>query len=167
MGMRDDDGTLTAKLAVNKLWIPATDFVATAAGPTLEVVDVIHHGFLLDSSAVESIACAFIAPSGWSQVDITYYGYNASSGTGGVCLGYYLEDNADGSSLVSETPTAVSDVVFTAAGEDIMDVIAGDTGVAVLAGGYNAFKLSRLVADAGDTLANDWGLLGVCFTRAG
>lgn len=166
MSMKDDDGTLTLAMAVSTLWIPANIFLASAAGPALEIVDAIHHGWLLDGTASESVSCAFIAPPKWNKVDITYYGYNATADAGAVVLGYYLEDCADGASLVSETPTIVADATFTAGAEDTMDVITGAANVSVLAGGYNALKVGRLPADAGDTKTGDWALLGVSLRRA-
>jgi len=166
MSMKDDDGTLTLAMAVSTIWIPANQFLASAAGPALEIVDAIHHGWLLDGTSSEVVSCAFIAPPKWNAVDITYYGYNATADAGAVVLGYYLEDLADGSSLTTETPTIVADATFTAGAEDTLDIITGDTDVAVLAGGYNALKVGRLPGDAGDNKTGDWGLLGVSLRRA-
>lgn len=170
MGMKTDDGTLTLGLALSQIWIPATQFVASAAGPALEIVDAIHHGFLLDSSAAENVSAAFIAPPKWSLVDLFYYTYNATSGDGGVVLGYYMEDLVTGSSLTSETPTPVADITITCDGsedEDDLLITTGATNIPVTPGGYNALKIGRLPANAADTLAADYGLLGVLLKRAG
>lgn len=167
MGMEFDDGTHTFKLVQSALWIPATDFVLASGTPALEVVDAIHHGMLLDGTASETVACAFIAPPHWNLVDMFFYGYNATADAGGVAIGYYLEDLADGSSLTSETPTIANATAFTAGAEDTLDVVTGPTSVAILAGGYNSLKVGRLPDDAGDTKTGDWALLGVLLKRAG
>lgn len=147
------------------LWIPATDFVASAAGPALEVVDAIHHGFLLDDTSSEVVSSGRFIPTGWNTMVATYYGYNATADAGDVVLGIYVEDNADGSSLVSETPTIVTDVTFTAGSEDTMDINAGTTTIVVTPGTYHSIKVGRLPALAGDTKTGDWGLLGVLLSK--
>jgi hypothetical protein len=163
-GMLPDDGTQTFKLVPgNKIWIPATDFVASASGPTLEIVDAIHHGFLLASDATEAISVGIMMPKYWTSVNIDVYGYNASSGSGGVALGYYIEDLIDDASLTAETPTAVVSQTFTADAEDVLDVIQLARAVVVTPDTYHAFKLARIHDNAADTLANDWGVLGVTF----
>jgi hypothetical protein len=162
------DGTLTGDIAVGGfIWIPATDFVASAAGPALEVVDVIHHGFLLDTTGAENVSAAFFCPYGWKEADIFYYGYNAGAGSGGVALGYYLEDIVDGYSLTTETPTVATDVTLTAGAEDTLQVTAGDTGISLNSGQIHTLKVGRIVGDAEDTLANDYGLVGVLLRRHG
>lgn len=168
MNMHRDDGTHTFKLVPSGIFIPANDFTASAAGPTLEVVDAAHHGFLLDGSSAESVSRAFIAPPHWNKVDLVYYTYNATSGDGGVVLGYYMEDLVNGSSLTSETPTPVADITITCDGsedEDDLVITNGATGISVTPGGYNLLKIGRLPDEAGDTLAADYGLLGVLLLR--
>lgn len=163
-----DDGTLTFRQVISSIFIPASEFILASGTPALEVVDAIHHGLLLDSSSSETLSCPFIAPPYWNSVDITYYCYNATSGDGGVVLGYYMQDLVDGSSLSVETPTIVADVTITNDGsedEDDLKIITGDTLIPVTAGGYNVLKIGRLPADAADTLAADFGLLGVLLTR--
>jgi len=169
MPMHDDDGTKTFQLVVAELFFSAADLIASAAGPTVEIVDVAHQGILLDSAAAENLSVAFIAPRHWNSVDITYYTYNPTSGDGGVVLGYYLEDLENGDSLTAETPTPVADITITCDGsedEDDLVITAGDTSIPVTPGGYNLLKVGRLPADAADTLAADYGLLGVKLTRA-
>ena len=157
--------SLVASSMESEIWIPATDFVASAAGAALEVVDAIHHGFLLDGSATENISTATFIPAGWNNVLLTYYGYNATADAGGICLGVYVEDNADGASLVSETPTAVADVVFTAGAEDTMDINVGTTTIAVTPSAYHSIKIARIQDNAGDTKTGDWGFLGVRISK--
>lgn len=164
-----DDGTLTFKQCISDLWIPATDFVASAAGPALEIVDAAHHGMLFDTSSAENVSRAFIAPPYWNAVALTWYTYNPTSGDGGVVMGYYMEDLSSGSSLTSETPTPVADITITCDGsedEDDLLITQGASIVPVTAGGYNVLKVGRVVDDAADTLAADYALLGVLLTRA-
>lgn len=164
-----DDQSLLFRQVVSDLWIPATDFVASAAGPALEIVDAAHHGMLFDTSSVENVSRAFIAPPYWNAVALTYYTYNPTSGDGGVVLGYYMEDLVNGSSLTSETPTAVADITITCDGsadEDTLVITEGASNVPVTPGGYNVLKIGRVVGDAADDLAADYALLGVLLTRA-
>lgn len=161
------DGTLTFELALSSIWIPANGgFLISAAGAALEVVDATWHGYLLDASGTESVSAQFMCPPGWSKVNIDYYGYNATADEGGICLGYYMQDKSDGGSLVSETPTAVADVVFTAGAEDTLKVNQGARNVAVTPDAIHSLKVSRIHDNAGDTKTGDYGLLGVRLTRA-
>jgi len=164
-----DDGSLTFKQAISDIWIPATDFVASAAGPALEIVDAAHHGMLFDTTTAESVSRAFVAPPYWNTITLTWYTYNPTSGDGGVVMGYYMEDLVNGSSLTAETPTPVIDITITCDGsedEDDLVITQGASSVAVSPGGYNVLKVGRLPVDAADTLAADYALLGVLLTRS-
>jgi hypothetical protein len=169
MGMEFDDGTLTLVLSGGAagILIPASDFVASAAGPALVVIDAIHHSFGLDSAAAESVSVGLWIPPKWNAVDMFFYGHNVGAGAGGVCLGYYIEDVTDGYSLTTETPTVANGTTFTAKTQDLFHVVTGPTRVAVAPDTFHTLKVGRLPAEAGDTLANDWGLMGVRLRRAG
>jgi|SRR5688572_6679094 len=169
MGMEQDDGTLSFALALGEIYFMATDLIAAAAGPTGEIVDAIHQGLLLDAAATESYSAPFIAPRHWNSVNLTWYTYNPTSGDGVVKLGYYMEDLVNGSSLVAETPTPVISTSITCDGsedEDDLVITQETTDIPITPGGYNVLRVGRLGADAGDTLAADYGLLGVKLTRA-
>jgi len=163
------DGTLTGDIGGSGgfLWFPANLFIASAAGPVLEVQDAIHNGFLLDGTAAESVSVSFMCPYNWNAVLPIYYGYNAGAGAGGVVLGIYLEDIIDGYNITTETPTPVADVTFAAGAQQVMQVKPSIVKQYVNAGEVNSLKVGRLPVDAGDTLANDWGLIGVKLVRAG
>ena len=91
MPMTGDTGTLDYAQSVGStLYFPVTEFVLTAGTPALEVVDGLHHGMLFDTTTSETIALSFVAPPNWSTVDITYYHYNPTTGTGGVVITWLI-----------------------------------------------------------------------------
>lgn len=167
MGMIPDDGSLTYKLVQGDIWVPASDLVAQTGSAALEKVDAIHNGLLFDGTSSETAGIGLVMPTHWSKVKLTWYSYNPTSGDGGVVLGAYLEDLANGSSLTAETPTIVAAVTITCDGsedEDDLVITEGSTEYTVTPGGYTALLVGRLPAASGDTLAADYGLLGVRIT---
>jgi len=167
MPMEQDDGTKTFQLVPSGMFLPAQMFLASAAGPALIISDAIHQAWALDGAgASEAVSTGFVCPPYWDAVDMFFYGYNAGAGAGGVSIGYYIEDLIQGQSLVSETPTIANFTVFTAVAQDLLSVVTGPTKVPTTRGAFHSLKIGRDSAQAGDTLANDWGLLGVLLKKA-
>lgn len=168
MGMIPNDGTLTSKLVPNQIWIPASDLIAQTGTAALEKVDAIHNGLLFDGTSSETAGIGLVMPTYWQKVKLTFYTYNPTSGDGGVVLGAYVEDLAEGASLTAETPTITQAIAtITCDGsedEDDLVISESTSSYTVTPGGYTAVLVGRLPADAADTLAADYGLLGVLVT---
>jgi len=167
MPMEQDDGTKTFQLVPSGIFIPAQMFLAAAAGPAIVISDAIHQSWALDGAgASESVSTGFVCPPYWDAVDMTFYGYNVGAGAGGVVIGYYLEDLIQGQNMVTEAPAIANFTTFTALAQDLLSVVAGPTKVATTRGAYHSLRVGRESANVGDTLANDWGLLGVLLKKA-
>jgi hypothetical protein len=167
MPMSQDDGTQTFQLVPSGIFLPASVFLASAAGPALVISDAIHQAWALDGAgAFESVSTGFVCPPYWDYVDMFFYGYNTAGGAGGVSIGYYIEDLIQAQNMTVETPVPAAFTTFAALAQDLMSVVVGPTKVGTTRGAFHSLKIGRDSAQAGDTLANDWGFLGVLLKKA-
>ena len=151
------------------LFIRGTDLSGVGGSPAVDAAlgDVAkrHPAMQFDATAEENVAFTFRVPFGWTGFVVDVVWANSSTGTGGVVWTVTYQRYGSGSTLGGET--AGGGATGTAGAKNVV-VITRPTASAlpVVAGETVWIELSRTVGNAGDTLANDAGVLGVLVGKA-
>jgi hypothetical protein len=155
--------------AGSKILVPAQQMIATFGAPTLTGIgaaaDKMHAAWLLDAASSENLTGQLLIPPAWATVDVALWWTNAGTGSGDVK--YHLITNvAFNAETLGGTNVITSPVATAAPAQNVakLDLLA--SGLAVTAERLFGFRLQRTGENAGDSLANDVGVLAVEIRRA-
>jgi len=149
------------------IWLPAQSFAPFFGSPVVGLLgSARRHMYFFDAASTEAIEAGALVPVGWSDVSVSMFWTNAGAGAGNVI--WYVDglevapgttlDTADSLNSVAHTLTATTQSILL---ESSMGTFSGLT-----AGRYLLVRPKRFGGEAGDTLGNDAGLLGVKLTKA-
>ena len=150
-------------IAGDRIWVDTTMLDTRTATPSRSSL-FNGQAWYLDQSTVERVSTNLFIPSSWTTFDVTVYVANTTSSSGDVVMEGIVTFAGVDETIASSAPT--TSVTITIGSTGVVK-----TGALLSAVSNTSTKLATLVvgrkADAaGDTLANDVGLLGVLLTRA-
>jgi len=149
----------------DRLWIPATQFEAALGTPVLSTArrwPVV----LMDAAITEFTTASAIAPSAaWSAYDVDLYWTNVGAGAGNVVWVYNWEHLSDGGTM-TDAASGASPVTVAAPAQYVVKVTTLATAIALAADKIVNPRVVRSGEDAGDTLANDTGVIGLMLRKA-
>jgi hypothetical protein len=150
----------------DRIWIPAPKILSPGLGTPAETLITSRYPTLgYDSTSGEGATCMVMFPSSWISAKVTLYWANLGTGTGGVTWQLATQPVLPGQDLVPAA-SEISTLQAATAGTQNRVV---DTVIAVpLSIDSNALyeiRVNRIPTDAGDTLANDAGLVGILLER--
>lgn len=158
-------------MPLDKLWLPAGQFDILAGSPSTGTLGNATLStnrqpvWLLDQSSVETVGTSVLQPANWATFDVYVWWSNAGAGAGDVVWQYNLATFANAETTDSNVPSGHSGT-FTAplqyvAQRDKLSTSARNASP----GEILKVAISRVASVAGDTLANDCGLIGVELVR--
>jgi hypothetical protein len=157
------------------VWIRAQspDMVASVGTPAASVVgsgsqSAVYWPVLrFDAAAQESVRGSVMPPAGWSTFDVdVYYTAVADPTTGDVVWRFQHTSRAPGDSLTSGGYTTETDVTDTIDGWLLMSSARVASGLTTTPNEPFLFQLSRMGADAADTVTTDAAVIGIRLKRA-
>jgi len=150
-----------------RLWVPAGGFTLAEGAPsgTLATPSA-WSAWLLDASSQEGIVTNQFFPSWWSTFSASLYWTNNGAGSGAVRWELVYKSRADTEDLSSATGAVAATEDITAPAQNVLKVSPLISGVTNDSTKLWQFRLRRIAANPGDTLANDAGVLGILFTGA-
>lgn len=159
----------SASASINNFFIGAADLRDVGGGsPTLDGLlssNTFWLVWLLDSAATdESVSTSLLIPSGWNTVDIDIWWTNAGAGAGNVRWEVGYQSRGDTETLTQTWTATASNIAAPA--QSVVKKSTIISGGAVTAGELLGLIITRYGSNAGDTLANDAGLLGVDIRKA-
>lgn len=152
-------------VAAPTLYLPAGSFGLNAGSPALGAAGLMS-AFLMDAASVERIAAAFVLDTEWSTFHVDLDWTNIGAGSGDVSWSAVYQHRNAGTALGSAQTTLLATTAFTAPAQTVSARTRLASDVAVGGGALKSIRLAREASDAGDTLANDAGVLGILLTRA-
>ncbi len=169
---RTGDGTTAAaSLPVvagpeDQRWIQAVALSSTNGSPTLSVSGGGSRfaTWDMDAATPEQVSASFQIPGHWGHFNLDLYWCNRGGGSGDVQWRPTYSVRADGTDL-SSGDVVGSDTIVTAGANNILKVTRLAAGVTRAAGVYHV-RILRRADQAGDTLGNDAGILGVLLGKA-
>lgn len=150
------------------LFIPATSFALRSGVASLNSVTASRiPAWSLDPSTSEGVAAMLRIPEGWTTFSIKWLGFNPGAGAGVVALSRAVfSTGGDGAAIfTSHDLVAATTSNVTVLGQDVRQAFVTDTPLTVPAGRSIGVLLTRLGADAADTLSGDWNFMGIELTR--
>lgn len=148
------------------IFLPADIFAPIAGSPVIGAIGSRRQAMLFDASADEIASAWFRTPLNWAYFTVAADGVNASSGSGDVALsvsGISVTAGDDAGAADAETSVLTSDTV--GAQNVVITTDFAKVFAATPAEDY-CIRFKRTGTDGGDTLANDYGLIGLVLTRS-
>jgi hypothetical protein len=146
------------------LYLGASDFTAIAGNPVIGLIGGSRRaGWLLDAASEESIGATLTVPEGWNTLRFVAHWVNAGGGSGDVALAYNFGQFADGVTIDAADAENSLVTISTAVAQDVLasETFASSGAKSVIPRRIAFLRIKRVAADAGDTLANDVGIIGV------
>jgi hypothetical protein len=159
-------------LTSERLWLPATSFVAIEGSPTLSTLNTSAAAsktaaFLMDSATTEGITGSFITPASWSTIDLYVWWSNAGAGSGDVAWAMADDTFGDADSTDAHTGYQPSPAAIAAPAQFVIKRSKFNTSArGVTSNEMHRVQILRYGADAADTLGNDIGVLALEIVRA-
>jgi hypothetical protein len=122
--------------------------------------------WLLDAASTETVGANYHFPHDWKTAYVKIHFVNAGVGAGNVRWEVAIGKKTVGETLNAANAQALS-LTSTAQAQDLLSADVLATQMVVTAGYDMSIRLSRLGGDAADTLANDVGVIGIEFIKAG
>ena len=97
---------------------------------------------------------------------VDMYWTNAGAGSGDVVWSGLRQERADGEDLTAGDITMFANTTVTAPAQNVLKVTRIGTSITLTASDFHGFYVTRLGANAADTLGNDCTFLGLLLTRA-
>lgn len=145
--------------APTSIWVPAGAFAALSGSPALTTGSN-YVGWQFDAASSEIVHVdAGLTPTGWASAAVDLYWTNPSSTSGNVRWDVYFGNFGDGELMnlgSADTQTIAAPAVAHTAKVSTFHA----AGKAQTVGEVMTFAVTRLGADAADTLANDATLVG-------
>lgn len=139
--------------------VTGTPVLGTAGGGRRVVM-------LFDAAADELAAGSFVVPPGWQTASVTVLWVNAGAGAGSVMWVFQGDDFVEGDTINAADSQTVSGTEAAGAQDVVVSTpLATGSPVTLAAGRPFMYRIKRQGTDAGDTLANDAGLIGIVLTR--
>lgn len=152
------------RLDAEALVIGAADMHGLMGSPSLVNPSANAPTWYMDSATAEGVGGMVELPSTWATYDVELVWMNSAASVGDVAWQYVHRTLADGGTVGGSTSQTVAvQAAPTAASGVKRSVIA--SGIAITEP-LMTFRIDREAADAGDTLANDAGVIGVRFVKA-
>lgn len=146
-----------------RLWVPAASFLsATGTGPEAKALNNAFGAWFMDAAATETVVANPAVPPGWRSFTLDLWWVNTTAGTGAVRWRVAIGTLAAGQAATQEFDTQT---VITAGALAVATRSQYFTGLTTDPSGLMRIMISRMGADATDTLTGDAGLLGVMLTR--
>ena len=160
-----DLGTGTLLPTSEQFIIGANAFASSAGAPTLSRAGSRFPAWLLDSASTEQVNCTAFIPAGWRRFQVDMLWSNLGPGSGDVrwSLGYSVRTAGD---LLTAGDVFFTTSTDTAPAQDVLAIKTWTSSAVTTGSGVYHFRLSRLGADAADTLGNDATFLGLRLRRA-
>jgi hypothetical protein len=155
-----------APKAGDSVFVPVGALTSLLGSPTEAATGLFSFGagWLLDSASSEGVGLSIVFPDFWQTFDIDLLWINAGAGSGNVAIQLFWGNPTSGSDWPNFTGgTAV--LTKTALAQNKVDVWTAASNVSAT-GDLFTFLMTRVGADAGDTLGNDIALAGINFRRA-
>lgn len=131
--------------------------------PSLTAVGTYTLAWAMDAAAVETIGDNIHIPTGWATFDVTVIWANLGSGSGDVVFQLFMQSLDDGTSISGVNHAIHGPTAFTAAAQSVVEH--SKIASAISTTGLRDLHLRRVGSNAGDTLANDAGVLGIYLTK--
>lgn len=157
-------------LASDTVWIPGVDLRPTLNTPSVGTLGnatftVYRQDVLLfDHDTDENATLTTFVPPGWTTVNLYLWWSNAGAGAGGVAWRHNRLVLAD--AVTTDDGVASVTTVATAPAQYVAKRTTLASSVAVTANAPFRLVIGRNSQDAGDTLTNDAGVIGVEIVRA-
>lgn len=152
-------------------FIPANEFRAVRGSPSMDnygtgTAESSAVVWLLDAATRESIIAGLIPPWRWNTGRVDLWWGNASTAAGNVVWQFSYQAPVGDGGVFSTTGSAVTVTAAAPTGTTRDVKVSTLLASLPLAGGqFVALGVSRLAADAADTLANDARIIGLSITR--
>lgn len=169
VALLSNSGVRTATKTVNNAdpaFLVARDFEPMSGTPTFSGLQSGAVGapvWLMDATAVEVVEGVVLVPPSAASVDLELWWCNAGAGAGDVVWTGSIESLESGDNVT--VTGASSNATSTAGAQYIVVTESLVTGFAVTSQVLKV-RIVRQATDAGDTLANDAGLIGVKISKA-
>jgi hypothetical protein len=152
----------------DRIFVPMKEFTADTGTPEITLAGGGRRNVLaFDAAAVETADAFIQIPAGWERIAATVVWANIGAGAGDVVWRVQGLARAAGETLDASDDTGGAGTTVTAGAQNIVMVSAMSGDLTLInENEYLSLRISRLGTDAGDTLANDAGLIGVTLTRA-
>jgi hypothetical protein len=161
-------GITAASLLQLEQFINASDLTLYSGAPALAVtgssVAKSVAGWQLDAAAQESVGTIWKVPIGWKTLHLDVLWYNPGAGAGNVV---FREDSAvfaEGASLDINAAGA-NTAAIAAPAQWVTKTTRLVSDLPVTEANFLRLQVTRVAADAGDTLGNDIGILGLKLTK--
>jgi hypothetical protein len=144
------------------LWLPIDTFHSINGSPAITgSTGGIYKFYAMDAAATESIFTSIWVPPGAPlNINVTVKGINMGAGAGDVLLQLRSRTHVTGTTTYAASAIS-NDTLFTAALLNVLQDVDLGTRTITAAGQMLSIGISRAGADVSDTLANDWGIMGV------
>jgi hypothetical protein len=151
----------------DSIFIPMKEFTAVTGTPAITLAGGGRRNVLAFDAASLETADAFIQiPTGWQSIAVEVIWANLGAGSGDVVWRVQGLARTAGETLDTADNTGGAGTTITAGAQNIVMVSAMSGNLDLINENYYlSVRVSRLGTDAGDTLANDAGLIGITLTR--
>ena len=151
----------------DSIFIPMKEFTAVSGTPAITLAGGGRRNVLAFDAASLETADAFIQiPTGWESIAVEVIWANLGAGSGDVVWRVQGLARTAGETLDTADNTGGAGTTITAGAQNIVMVSAMSGNLDLINENYYlSVRVSRLGTDAGDTLANDAGLIGITLTR--
>lgn len=152
-------------LIIDRIWIPANNFISSTGSPTLGTsAGGRFPSWLMDAATNEQVNASFVSTRGWAKYVFDIYWCNAGAGTGDVQWTLTVSSVLAGGSL--STGDAGRNATATALSQNNLVVTqVGYSNAFGFSEGINHIRVLRSATSPNDTLANDCAFIGVMMTR--
>lgn len=158
----------TAYEPTNVIRIPAAGMSSAQGSPTLGPITgpagARIQGWALDPTTQEAVGASVWIPSDWTTYDVSLTWVDTGAPGGAARFQFGSKPFSD-TVIVNTGGAAASGADYTRPAQYETDVVTLTTGVSATAG-WTAVAVTRVAANAGDTIANDVNVLALVLTKA-